>query len=149
MIIIEILLILEGRTMKKFILIPVLSTLLCLISANVIAAGGHGAGGSSVDKSGKSACKTTAIKRIKPVHLTEVAPGSEISFQVYGIDEAKYVEVTAKKIPVEMEVEHKGGILWFKGNLPDSLVNTAARIHVEVHYKKCPAEKGWLLKITE
>ena len=135
--------------MKKFILIPVLSTVLCLISANVIAAGGHGAGGSSVDKSGKSACKTTAIKRIKPVHLTEVAPGSEISFQVDGIDDAKYVEVTAKKIPVEMEVEHKGGILWFKGNLPDSLVNTAARIHVEVNYKKCPAEKGWLLKITE
>ena len=48
-----------------------------------------------------------------------------------------------------MSVESKGGLLWFKGNLPDSLVNTAARIHVEVNYKKCPAEKGWLLKVTD
>ena len=39
--------------------------------------------------------------------------------------------------------------MWFKGNLPDSLVNTAARIHVGVDFKKCPADKGWLLKITE
>ena len=149
MIIIDMLLTLEGNTMRKSILIPVLSTVLCLISANVIAAGGHGAGGSSVDKSGKSACKTTAIKHVRPEHLASVAPQSEISFQVYGIEDAHYVEVTAKKIPVEMEVKHKGGILWFKGNLPKSLVNTAARIRVEVHYKKCPAEKAWLLKITE
>jgi len=149
MIIIEMFLILESRTMKKSILIPAFSAVLCLMSANVMAAGGHGGGGSSVDKSGKSACKNTVIKHVRPEHLTEVAPGSEFSFQVDGIDDAKYVEVTAKKIPVEMEVEHKGGILWFKGNLPDSLVNTAARIHVEVDFKRCPAEKGWLLKITE
>ena len=135
--------------MKKSILISSLSAMLCLMSANVIAAGGHGGGGSSVNKSGKTACKNTVIKRMRPAHLTEVAPGSEISFQVDGIDDEKYVEVTAKKIPVKMEVEHRGGILWFKGNLPDSLANTAARIHVEVNYKKCPAEKGWLLKITE
>ena len=135
--------------MKKSILIPVLTSVLCLISVNVFAAGGHGAGGSSVDKSGKSACKKTKIKHVRPEHLASVAPGSEISFRVEGIDEAKFVEMTAKKIPVELSVEHKGGLLWFKGKLPDSLVNTAARIHVEVHYKKCPAEKGWLLKITE
>jgi hypothetical protein len=135
--------------MNKSNLISALSVALCLISTNVFAAGGHGAGGSSVDKSGKSACKTTQIKKIRPEHLASVAPKSEISFQVYGIEDPKFVEVTAKKIPVEMSVEHKGGILWFKGNLPDSLANTAARIHVKVHYKKCPAEKGWLLKITE
>ena len=135
--------------MKKTILIPALSAMLCLMSANVIAAGGHGGGGSSVNKSGKTACKNTVIKHLRPVHMASVAPGSEFSFQVYGIDDEKYVEVTAKKIPVEMEVEHRGGILWFKGKLPESLVNTAARIHVEVNYKRCPAEKGWLLKITE
>ena len=135
--------------MKNNNLISVLSVALCLVSANVTAAGGHGDHGSSVNKSGKSSCKKTAIKRIKPEHLATVAPGAEISFQVYGIEDAKYVEVTAKKIPVKVEVEHKGGILWFKGNLPDSLVNTAARVHVEVNYKKCPAEKGWLLKISE
>lgn len=135
--------------MKKSILISTLSTVLCLISANVIAAGGHGDHGSSVNKSGKSACLTTKIKHVRPEHLASVSPKSEISFQVEGLEDPKYVEVTAKKIPVEMSVESKGGLLWFKGNLPDSLVNTAARIHVEVNYKKCPAEKGWLLKVTD
>ncbi len=135
--------------MNKSKLISTLSITLCLVSANAIAAGSHGDHGSSVNKSGKSSCKTTAIKRIRPEHLSTVAPKSEITFQVYGIEDAKYVEVTAKKIPVKLEVEHKGGILWFRGTLPDSLVNTAARIHVEVNYKKCPAEKGWLLKISE
>jgi len=135
--------------MKKIIIIPALSAVLSLMSANVLAAGGHGGHGSSVNKSGKSACKKTVIKHIKPVHLSSVAPGSGISFQVDGIDDEKYVEMTAKKIPVKLEVEHRGGILWFKGKLPDSLVNTAARMHVTVNYKRCPAEKGWLLKITE
>ena len=135
--------------MKKSLLIAAVTSALCLASANVLAAGGHGGHGSSVDKSGKSACKTTQIKHMRPEHLATVAPGSEFSFRVQGIEDAKYVTMTAKKIPVELSVEHKGGLLWFKGNLPDSLVNTAARIHVEVNFKKCPAEKGLLLKITE
>ena len=135
--------------MKKSILIPVLSMVLCFISANANAAGGHSGHGSSVNKSGKSACKNTVIKFIKPVHLSTVAPGSEISFRVSGIEDAKDVTVTAKKILVKLESEYRGNIMWFKGNLPDSLVNTAARIHVDVDFKKCPAEKGWLLKITE
>ncbi len=135
--------------MNKSILIPALSVMLCCVSVNASAAGGHGGHGSSVDKSGKGACKNTVIKRLRPEHLASVAPGSEISFQVDGIEDAKYVTVTAKKLPVAMTSEFKGGIMWFKGNLPASLVNTAARIHVEVDFKKCPAEKGWLLKITE
>lgn len=135
--------------MKKSILIAVATSVLCLASASVFAAGGHGAGHSSVNKSGKSACKKTQIKHIRPEHLATVAPGSEIYFRVQGIDDAKYVEVTAKKIPVKLSSEYIGGVMRFTGNLPDSLVNTAARIHVEVNFKKCPAQKGWLLKITE
>ena len=135
--------------MKKSILVPVLSAALCLMSVNVNAAGGHSGHGSSVNKSGKSACKNTVIKFIKPVHLSAVAPGSEISFRVSGIENADHVEVTAKKIPLKMDSEFKGGVMWFKGNLPESLVNTAARIHVDVDFKKCPTEKGWLLKISE
>lgn len=135
--------------MKKSILISALASALCILSTNVFAAGGHGAGHSSVNKSGKSACKKTQIKYIRPEHLATVAPGSEIYFRVEGIDDAKYVTVTAKKIPVKLSSEYKGGVMRFTGNLPDALVNTAARIHVEVDFKKCPAEKGWLLKITE
>lgn len=134
--------------MNKSILVAIFS-ILCLVSVQGFAAGGHGGGGSSVNKSGKSACKTTQIKHIRPEHLASVAPNSEISFRVKGLEEAKLVSMTVKKIPVELEVEHKGGLLWFTGKIPESLVNTAARVHVEVHYKKCPAEKGWLLKISE
>lgn len=137
--------------MKKSILMPMLSVALCLSSANIYAAGGHGGGGSGGKNNGKMACKTTQIKSVKPAHLSDVAPGSEISFGVTGIDEdeVKYVEVTAKKIPVETTYEVRGEMVWFKGNLPESLVATAARVHVEVNLKKCPAEKGWLLKISE
>lgn len=151
MLIIQGLLTTKGIAMKKSILMPVLSVALCLSSANIYAAGGHGGGGSGGKNNGKMACKTTQIKSAKPAHLSDVAPGSEISFRVTGIDEdeVKFVEVTAKKIPVEITHEVRGEIIWFKGNLPDSLVDTAARVHVEVNLKKCPAEKGWLLKISE
>jgi len=123
-----------------------------LISTSAIAAGGHGGGHSSFKKGvGKNSCKATVITRTKPEHLASVSPQSEISFWVKGIDikDAKSVEATAKKIPITLTVEEKDPFLAFKGKLPDSLKGTAARIQVSVNYKKCPAEKGWLLKITE
>ena len=142
----------EGSTLKKSILITTLVSALCLISTNAIAAGGHGGGHSSFKKGvGKTSCKATVITRTKPEHLASVSPKSEISFWVkgIGIEDAKSVEATAKKIPVTLTVEEKKPFLAFKGNLPASLKGTAARIQVNVHFKKCPAEKGWLLKITE
>ncbi|RLA19482.1 MAG: hypothetical protein DRQ62_11875, partial [Gammaproteobacteria bacterium] len=78
----------KGRVMKKSLLIAAVTSALCLASANVLAAGGHGGHGSSVDKSGKSACKTTQIKHMRPEHLATVAPGSEFSFRVQGIEDA-------------------------------------------------------------
>ena len=150
MIIIHLQIIKRGeKTLKKSILITTLTSVLCLISTSAIAAGGHG-GHSSMKKGvGKTACKTTLITRTRPEHLASVAPGSEISFWVKGIEDAEVVEATAKKIPITLTVEEKAPFLAFKGKLPDSLKGTAARIQVEVHSKKCPAEKGWLLKITE
>ena len=135
--------------MKKSILIATLTSALCLISTGVIAAGGHGDQGKGGKGGGKTACKATLITHTRPAHLESVAPGSEISFWVKGIEDADLVEVTAKKIPITLTVEEKAPFLAFKGKLPESLKGTAARIQVNVHYKKCPAEKGWLLKITE
>jgi hypothetical protein len=142
----------EESTLKKSILITTLASALCLISTNAIAAGGHGGGHSSFKKGvGNTACKATVITRTKPEHLASVSPQSEISFWVkgIGIEDAESVEATAKKIPVTLTVEEKKPFLAFKGKLPVSLKGTAARIQVNVHFKKCPAEKGWLLKITE
>ena len=100
--------------MKKSILISTLSTVLCLISANVIAAGGHGDHGSSVNKSGKSACLTTKIKHVRPEHLASVSPKSEISFQVEGLEDPKYVEVTAKKFQLKCRLKAKVGFYGLK-----------------------------------
>ncbi len=138
--------------MKKSILIATLTSALYLVSSSAIAAGGHGGGHSSFKKGvGKTSCKTTVITRTKPEHLASVAPQSEISFWIkgIGIEDAEMVKATAKKIPITLTVEEKAPFLAFKGKLPDSLKGTAARVQIEVHSKKCPVEKGWLLKITE
>ncbi len=132
--------------MKTTIAISVLASTLLFFSAGAYAAGGHDGGGGSGNKSG-GGCKTTVINHIVPKHLTVVYPKSDFSFWVRGIKDPSEVEVTAKKIPVPVTSEDKGTFFAFKGTLPDSLSNTAARIQVKVHSKKCPADKGWLLKI--
>lgn len=136
--------------MKTSVLLPALLTsILCLISTNTLAAGGHGGHGSSSQSGGKSACKTTIIGHFNPAHLASVTPQSEFSFWIQGIkpEEAQLVEVTAKKLPVTVSSKANTGFILFKGQLPESLSNTAARIQVKVHSTKCPAQKGWLLKI--
>jgi len=135
--------------MKKVILIPLLSSVLSLMVSPAFSAGGHGGGGNGGKGGSASACKTTVISQTKPKHLATVAPQSEFSFWVKGIKNPDAVEVTVKKIPVELAVEDKEHFFLFTGKLPESLKGTAARIHVEVNYKKCPAEKGWLVKISE
>lgn len=137
--------------MKKSILIPLLITFLAISSMQVNAAGGHSGHGSSVNKSGKGACKAIILNHLKPKHLEMVAPGSEFSFWVNGLkeEEIKYVEVTAKKIPVELSSEVRVGFILFKGNLPSSITDGAARVQINVVAKRCPVQKGWLLKISE
>ena len=133
--------------MKKIILLHVL--VLSLFSANSMAAGGHGGHTSKGDGGAGRACKTTIIDHAKPAPRAKVEPESEIYFWVKGIKDSSLVEVTAKKIPMKMEIEEKTNVFVFRGKLPASLVNTAARIKVDVHHKKCPAEKGWLVLISE
>ncbi len=137
--------------MKKSILIPALISLLSIASTSAMAAGGHAGHGSSVNKNGKSACKAIIINHVKPKHLDVVFPRAKFSFWVNGLKESeiKFVEVTAKKIPVELSSEVRTGFILFKGELPASLENTAARIQVNVHAKRCPVQKGWLLKIAD
>lgn len=134
--------------LKKYIVLSVLTSALCLISTGASAAGGHGNHGGGGNKSG-GGCKTTIINHFIPKHLSVVKPNSEFSFWVRGIKDASHIKVTAKNIPVEMTVEDKKTFFALKGNLPDSLSKTAARIKVAVHSPKCPAEKGILLKISD
>lgn len=133
--------------MKKSMAISVLISALFLLSTNVNATGGHGGKVGGGNKSG-GGCKTTQISHFIPKHLSKVDAGSEFSFWVKGIKTAEEVEVTAKKIAVEMSHEEKSDFFLFKGNIPESL-KSAVRINVSVHSKKCPAEKGVLLIIKK
>jgi len=135
--------------MKKIILIPVLSSVLFLMSTSVFSAANHGGGGNGGKGGSKSACKTTIISHVKPKHLDQVAPQSEFSFWVTGIKNSDDVSVVVKKIHVKLDVVDKKNFFLYTGKLPESLKGTAARIQVTVDYKKCPASKGWLVKIDE
>lgn len=134
--------------MRKYFL-TIVSVVLFLSSNQLMAAmdhgGKHGKGGGA----NKAACKQQGVFRTKPAHLADVSPGSEFSFWVQGIKDAETVEVKVKKISVEMEAEDNTNYFLFKGKLPKELVGTVARIHIVVHSKKCPSEKGWLVRIGE
>ncbi len=134
--------------MKKTLIISLVTSTLSLFATAANAAGGHDGHKGGGNKSGGS-CKTTIINHFVPKHLATVAPGSEFSFWVRGIKDIEDVSVTAKKIPVKVSAVDKDHFYEFKGSLPESLSKTAARIQVKVESKKCPAEKGWLLKISE
>jgi len=139
---------LKGKPLKKSIAISILSSALFLLSTGANAAGGHGGGGSSVAHKTGGGCKSTVINHFVPKHLSKVDAGSEFTFWVKGIKDPSEVEVTAKKMPVEMSFEEKSNFFSFKGTLPKSL-KSAVRIKVKVNSKKCPAEKGVLLIINK
>ncbi len=132
--------------MKKLILITILAASF-FNSHNVLAAMDHGSNGNKGRNN--AACKSQGVVHMKPKHLEEVLAGSEFSFWVKGVKNPSEVKVTVKNIPVTMTAEDKDTFFLFKGKLPKTLIGTAARIKVEVLSRKCPSEKGWLVKISE
>lgn len=110
--------------------------------------GDHGRGGG-----GGTACQKLRLNkdRLIPVPLSEVPPGSEISFLAFGIDNPNHLEVFVKKIPVPITTEFKDTFYRVTGKLPEQLKDTPARIDIKFRAKnpKCNSEEGWLIKITE
>jgi hypothetical protein len=106
--------------------------------------GGSGGGGSA------GTCGKPHLGKFMPPHLATIAPEGEFSFIASNIDKPEQVAVTVKNIPVEVTAEYKDPFYLFKGKIPASLVNTAARINIKVSAKSphCEAENGWLLKIS-
>jgi hypothetical protein len=109
----------------------------------------HRGMGANTESSG-SACIHPHFDKIKPAHLSTVAPGSEFSFIVYNIEKPEQVSVTVKKQPVDISTEFKDPYFIVKGKLPENLKDTAARVDVKINskYHACRAEDGWLLKIS-
>ncbi|MGJ0514140.1 MAG: hypothetical protein ACR65O_00140 [Methylomicrobium sp.] len=112
---------------------------------------GHGAGMTGGGGATAGQCQKASLERFKPPHLAKVAPGSEFSFYAFNIESPQQLSATVKKIPVELVAEYKEPYFLVKGKLPDSLVNTAARVQIKASAKSphCEDEQGWLLMIGE
>lgn len=94
-------------------------------------------------------CRKPKFRDFEPVRLTEVAPGSEISFHVSGWADPDTIEATAKKIPMTVTVIDKMNFFIATAKLPDSLEDGFARLSIEAKAKdgRCIGKDGWLLKI--
>ena len=98
----------------------------------------------------KAKCKKPKFRKFMPPPKSEVAPGTEISFHITHVIDPASVEVTAKKIPVDIVVEDKNAFYNVKGKLPASLQGTYARISIKAGSDPaCDGQDGWLLKITD
>ncbi|TAL49598.1 MAG: hypothetical protein EPN89_05990 [Methylovulum sp.] len=136
--------------MKK----PMLFMLAAVFSAGIANATEHhsGHGGGPIGGGGSSAgCVKPRLTNYKPAHLETVVPGAEFSFFALNVHKPGQISVTVKNIPVEVTAEFREPYYLVKGKLPDTLVNTAARINIKVSSKspQCEAESGWLLKIAD
>ncbi len=96
-------------------------------------------------------CKKPKFRTFEPEHLSEVLPESEISFHVSNWADPDTIEVTARKVPLTVDVINKNVFYVVKAKLPPSLHGTFARIELRARAKegRCLGQGGWLLKIKE
>ena len=107
----------------------------------------------------EEACGKPRFSKFSPPRLSEVAPGSKISFSVYSINglvDIETLEVKVKKLDAEFTVEDRHSFLRVVATIPPSLNNTFARVSLKAFMEKlngqpnrsCMSKGGWLLKIT-
>jgi len=120
-----------------------LITLLCLLSFS------HQAFSYNARSEEEKGCKKPKFRTFVPEHLSEVEPGSEISFHVSNWAEPGTIKAEARKIPVKLTIIDKTNFFVAKGRLPGNLQNTFARINLFARSKEggCLGQGGWLLKI--
>ena len=123
----------------------VMAFIFILISTNSMAYFGDGGGHTKNKK-----CNEPKISQIKPAHLSVVASQSEFSFWVSSEAIPRSIEVTVKKIPVEITIKEVSRGYLVSGKLPASLKETFARIEAKLKdSKRCSGSKGWLLNIRD
>lgn len=111
-----------------------------LLSTSVLAYGG----GSSEEK----ACDKPSFTEFTPAHLAVVSAQSEFSFLASALTNPKTIDVSVKKITVEVEIEETNMGYLVTGTLPESLQNTYARVSITATgTNNCMVSDGWLLKI--
>ena len=127
------------KRIKKALIL--LLTLIVVSFTNIVSA--------ESDSDRREECRKPRFRSIKPPHLSEVAPGSVISFTLPTWSDPNKVDVTVKKLKAVTIVEDHNSFYLVKVTLPAELVNTYARVTVIAYAKiGCHIRNGWLYKIT-
>lgn len=94
-------------------------------------------------------CIKPKFRDFSPAALTEVAPGSEISFHVTHNAEPTSIGAEAKNIKLNVDVRDRKNFFEVHAKLPNDLSNSFARvsIHAKPLEGDCRGQDGWLLKI--
>ncbi|MGD7035521.1 hypothetical protein [Methylotuvimicrobium buryatense] len=107
------------------------------------------------DDNDKPICKTPKFRDFNlPVYSaenkTEVAPESELVFTISNWIAPDTIRVTAKDIPLELDVENKNSFFRVSAKLPASLNGKFARINARADaVLGCKGAEGWLIKIAD
>lgn len=98
-------------------------------------------------------CIKPRFSKFTPPKLTEVAPGSTVSFVTNYTTGKATIKVTVKGIAIkDLRVTDKNSFYLVEFELPEELVDTFARLHIRANAKTgsnaCKHRDGWLLKIA-
>ena len=122
-----------------------------LILASLIASAGFTASAFAYNAGNiDSGCKKPRFKTFTPPHKAEADPESEISFTVSGYADPSTIKVTAKNVPLKLNIVDKNSFYAVSATLPASLTGKYARIHLKANNTvECKAKDGWLIKIRD
>ncbi|MBV1871614.1 MAG: hypothetical protein KUG83_03620 [Gammaproteobacteria bacterium] len=95
-------------------------------------------------------CELPKLSTFTPAHLAVVEPKTAFSFTASKKIDPRSIEVSAKRLAVDVTVTETENGYMFSGKLPESLSNTYARIDIKATTTSgCMGNEGWLLNIRE
>lgn len=100
--------------------------------------------------SSKKACEKPKFSHFSPPDKSTTASRSEFTFNASANTQPDSIKVEIKEIPVKIQVSQNNPGYHVKGSLPESLVNTYARIAINAEtVKGCKGSDGWLVNIVD
>ncbi len=98
-------------------------------------------------KADDDACKKPKFRTFEPEHLSEVEPGSKISFHVSRNADPTTIKAETRGYPIKLDIVNKMVFFVATGQLPANLKDQYARINLKARDNECLGQGGWLLKI--
>lgn len=96
-------------------------------------------------------CIKPKFRDFAPAHKAEVAPETQISFHINRYADPLHISASARKIPLQVEINDKQTFYYVTAKLPKELRDGYARIHIEAKSTEgdCVGSDGWLIKIND